>query len=112
MNRETPREKVVWTQIDQAFSETTTPSDNTANYVPTQVIAELFEIQGVGGIAYESAFGCNGYNIALFNLDDAEVTVCHLHKVKSPDYSFSQVDGPYRNKSPRSNIVVSVCVSS
>ena len=32
------REKAVWTQIDRAFSEPTTPSDNTADYVPTQVI--------------------------------------------------------------------------
>lgn len=59
------REKAVWTQIDQACSETTTPSDNTANYVPNQVIAELFKIQGFGGIAYKSAFGCNGHNIAI-----------------------------------------------
>ena len=92
------KEKAVWTQIDQAFSEPTTPSDNTANYVPTQVIAELFKNEGFDGIAYKSAFGSDGYNIALFNLADAEVTVRYLHEVKSLEYSFSQTDGPYRSR--------------
>ena len=70
------KEKAVWAQIGQAFSEPTTPSDGTADYVPTQVIAELFKTNGCDGIAYKSAFGDDGYNIALFNLADAELTAC------------------------------------
>ena len=90
------KEKAVWAQIGQAFSEPTTPSDGTADYVPTQVIAELFKTNGCDGIAYKSAFGDDGYNIALFNLADAELTACALHEVKSLKFCFLQIDNPYK----------------
>ena len=90
------KEKAVWAQIGQAFSEPTTPSDGTADYVPTQVIAELFKTNGCDGIAYKSAFGDDGYNIALFNLADAELTACALHEAKSLKFCFLQNDNPYK----------------
>ncbi len=89
------REKAVWTQIDRAFSEPTTSADDAADYVPTQVIAELFKQEGRDGIAYKSAFGGNGYNIVLFDPADAELTSCTLYKVKSLKSSFEQTDNPY-----------------
>ena len=89
------REKDVWAQIDQAFSEPTTSADDTADYVPTQVIAELFKSEGCEGIAYKSAFGGNGYNIVLFDPTDAELTSCTLNEVKSLKLSFKQTDNPY-----------------
>ncbi len=88
-------EQVVWTQIDQAFSEPTASRENSTDYVPTQVIAELFKSEGFDGIAYKSAFGDDGYNIALFNVDDAELTHCGLYKVTTAKYSFSEEDSPY-----------------
>ena len=45
------RERAVWTQIDQAFSEPMTSADDVADYVPTQVIAELFKMERYDGIA-------------------------------------------------------------
>jgi RES domain-containing protein len=92
------KEKAVWTQIDHTFSEPTTSNDDTADYVPTQVIAELFKTAGYDGIAYKSAFGDDGCNIALFNLADAELTACALHEVKSLKFSFSQQIHTYRLK--------------
>ena len=89
------RDKVVWTHIDQAFSEPTTSGDDTAEYVPTQVIAELFKNNGFDGIAYKSVFGDDGYNLALFDLADAELTNCCLYQVKDIDLSFKQIDNPY-----------------
>ena len=89
------REEAVWTQIDQAFSEPTTPGDDTAEYVPTQVIAELFKNEGCDGIAYKSAFGKKGYNIVLFNPADAELTGCALFEAKSLKFRFEQSDNPY-----------------
>ena len=38
--------------------------------------------------------GDNGYNIALFNLADAELTTC-VHQVKSLEFTFDQTDNPY-----------------
>ncbi|MXZ81520.1 MAG: RES family NAD+ phosphorylase [Gammaproteobacteria bacterium] len=89
------REKAVWTQIDQAFSEPMTSADDVADYVPTQVIAELFKVEGYDGIAYKSTFEENGYNIALFNPDDAKLTCCSLYRAKSLEFSFEEVDDPY-----------------
>ena len=86
------REEAVWTQIDQAFSEPTTPGDDTADYVPTQVIAELFKNEGCDGIAYKSAFGKKGYNIVLFDPADAELTSCALFEAKSLKFRFEQSD--------------------
>ena len=85
----------MWTHIDRAFSQPTTSRDDTADYVPTQMLAELFKTEGFDGISYKSAFGDDGYNIALFNLDDAELTSCRLHDVTSVEFSFEQSGSPY-----------------
>ena len=92
---ETKRETAVWTQIDQAFSEPTTVADDTADYVPTQVIAELFKNEGYDGIAYKSAFGKKGYNIVLFDPSDAELSFCALYEATALKFSFEQRDNPY-----------------
>lgn len=89
------REKVVWTYIDLAFSEPMTSCDDADDYVPTQVIAELFKNEGLDGIAYKSKFGSDGYNIALFNLVDAKLNFCRLYEAVSLEYSFKKVDPPY-----------------
>ena len=89
------REEAVWTQIDRAFSEPTTPADNAADYVPTQVIVELIKNEGFDGIAYKSAFGKKGYNIVLFDPADAELTSCALFEAKSLKFRFEQSDNPY-----------------
>ena len=84
------KEKAVWRQIDQAFSRPVTSSENTTDYVPTQVIAELFKDEGYDGIAYKSAFGDDGYNVALFNLDDAEYVSCCVFSAQRIDILFNQ----------------------
>lgn len=89
------KEKSVWSKIDRAFSEPATSGNDTADYVPTQVIAELFKSEGYDGIAYKSAFGDDGFNTALFTLADAELIHCGLFEVKSLDMSFEQNDNPY-----------------
>lgn len=88
-------EETVWGDIGRAFSEPTTSSDSTADYAPTQVIAELFHSEGYDGITYKSIFGDDGYNVALFNLEDAELDSCCLCEAKSLQFSFKQVDNPY-----------------
>ena len=89
------REKAIWTQIDQAFSEPTTATDDAADYVPTQVIAELFKGEDCDGIAYKSAFEDDGYNIVLFDPADAKLTSCTLFEAKSLNFAFEQSDNPY-----------------
>lgn len=89
------RETEVWTQIALAFSKPTTTDDDTADYVPTQVIAEFFKNEGYDGIAYKSAFGKKGYNIVLFNPADADLIRCALFEVEGLKLRFEERDNPY-----------------
>jgi len=70
------REEAVWGDIDYAFAVPTTSSDNAAEYVPTQVLAELFREDRYDGIAYRSAYG-PGHNVVLFDPSVVE----HLNSV-------------------------------
>lgn len=88
-------ERSVWAHIDRAFAEPMTRSDSTADYVATQIIAELFKDAGYDGVAYKSNFGEKGYNIALFDIDAADLINCGLHRVDSIDMKFSEQDNPY-----------------
>jgi len=88
------REKAVWTDIDKAFSKPVTSGDEIGDYVPTQVLTELFKEEGFDGIVYKSNFGDIGYNITLFNPDDARITACGLYEVESVALSFKESGNP------------------
>lgn len=88
-------EKAVWFDIDRAFAEPMTRSDDSADYVATQILAELFKREGFGGIAYKSNFGEDGYNVALFEIDAADLMNCGLYKINNINIKFSEQDNPY-----------------
>jgi hypothetical protein len=67
-------EKDVWTHIDKAFSEPVSKSDDRADYVPTQVIAESLKNSGYDGILYKSRLSLGGVNVALFDPKHARIT--------------------------------------
>ena len=98
------REKAVWTHIDNAFSKPMTNNDRVADYVPTQIIAELFKCNGFDGIAYKSMLG-EGYNIALFDVESAKLVNCNLFDLKNISFSFEQAANPYfiKEKDEKSN---------
>lgn len=97
------KENAVWTDIDNAFSQPVTHSDDRADYAPTQMLAELFRKQGYDAIRYKSQFGdaeqVKGYNIAIFNPDDVEIVSCGPYKVKSIKVT-SQQTGQEWHRSP------------
>ena len=66
------KQKAVWTDIDAAFSRPVTAHGDSAEYVPTQILAELFRSLGYEGLIYRSNFGDEGYNLALFDLDSTK----------------------------------------
>jgi hypothetical protein len=80
---ETPSDEVIikhmWTHIDQAFSEPVTHSDDHVDYVPTQILAELFKSDEYDGILYRSKLSDQGVNVALFNPDVATVEYSDIH---------------------------------
>lgn len=61
------RERAVWLDIDHAFSHPVTSEDDTAEYAPTQVLAEFFRENRLDGIAYGSSLG-PGHNVVLFDM--------------------------------------------
>jgi hypothetical protein len=85
------REAAVWTFIDRAFAEPARRDDDSAEYVPTQTLAELFRLNGFDGIAYKSVFGSDGYSVALFDLNAADPISYSLFKVKGVEFSFTEV---------------------
>lgn len=80
-------ERAVWTDIDNAFSQPVTQSDDRADYAPTQILAELFRNAGYEAIGYKSHFGDSekgkGYNIVIFDLDAVDVVKCAPYAVSS-----------------------------
>jgi hypothetical protein len=88
------REQAVWHDIDLAFAEPVTRTDDTADYAPTQILAELFRETGVDGVGYRSALG-KGHNLALFDLACADVINGQLYKVDKLDIGFREADNAY-----------------
>ncbi len=84
----------VWLEIDKAFSEPVIPSDRTSDYVPTQIITELFKSEGFDGIVYKSSHS-TGFNVALFNLGVADLINCYLYEAKSVEFKFKEIANPY-----------------
>lgn len=91
--------RCVWNDIDSAFSTPTTRTDTGAEYAPTQILAEAVKSEGFDGIVYKSSFGGErGYNVALFNVDDAKVEGCNAFSIDDIEISFSQAGNPWSKK--------------
>ena len=90
--------RAVWNDIDNAFSHPVTLSDERENYVPTRILAELFQQAGYDAMVYRSQFGQEGqagYNIAVFNLEDAEILNCAPYRVESVEVNFEELGNPW-----------------
>lgn len=83
------REEIVWKHIDNAFSRPVTQSDDSAEYIPTQVIAELFKNQGLDGLYYKSNLD-TGLNIVLFDLKSAEFKRSCLFRTTKIELDFEE----------------------
>ncbi len=95
--RPNQREKVVWSHINRAFSQPIDDyeSDHTADYVPTQIIAEVIKQQGLDGILYKSAIFKTGHSVVLFDLNSARQVDCALHNVEKIHIKFGAGRNPY-----------------
>ena len=85
-------EKAIWGEIGRAFTKPVQHSVQSADYMPTQKIADFFKSHGFNGLKYKSALG-EGYNITLYNLSSAEQADCSLFDVKRIRYSFEPIEG-------------------
>jgi RES domain-containing protein len=87
------RERAVWQDIDQAFSQPVNSGDDTADYAPTQIIAEFVRVSGLDGIAYRSSLG-SGHNVALFDMEMAKGVDCQLFRIRSVKFDWSMEGYP------------------
>lgn len=70
-------------------------ADNpTTEYIPTQILAELFRKNGFDGVVYKSLLG-EGFNVALFDIDAAKLVNCFLYNAKSVAFKFEEAGNPY-----------------
>jgi hypothetical protein len=88
------REQAVWGEVAYAFSEPVIPSDDKAEYAPTQILAEAFRRTGCDGIRYKSRLG-TGYSFVLFDLDQAVLINCGVFETKAVTFEFHQAGNPY-----------------
>jgi hypothetical protein len=88
------RERAVWRDIDRSFSEPVHADEISANYVPTQILAEYFKRNGFDGVVYKSLLG-DGYSVALFDLAAADQINCQLHTARRLSFTFEEVTNPY-----------------
>jgi hypothetical protein len=89
------RNEAVWAHIDRAFAEPMTRSDDQADYAATQILAELFKRAGAEGVVYKSQFGDDGFNVALFDPEAADLINCGLFQVKNVQLTFTEADQFY-----------------
>jgi hypothetical protein len=90
-----PMEDGMWMAIDRAFATPVSQDDESKEYVPTQIIAELFKSKGFDGIVYKSLLSDEGFNVALFNLEDAGVIHCALYKADTIHFDFQSTGTEY-----------------
>ena len=87
------KEKDVWNDVDQAFSRPISDSDDRADYVPTQILAEFFCDHGFNALMYRSQFG-EGFNIALFDINDAEYISAAPYQVTDLEVKYRRMGSP------------------
>lgn len=88
------REQAVWYQINRAFARPTINTDTRSDYAPTQIIAELFKADGIGGLIYRSSCSA-GNNIVLFSPLLADMEVCWLSRVEAVSISWHVAGANY-----------------
>ncbi len=84
----------VWSMIDHAFSKPVTNHHDTAEYVPTQIIAEMFKANNYDGILYKSMFA-EGFNMVVFEIESVILLSCSLFETETVELAFNECAKPY-----------------
>ena len=90
-------QEAVWAAIDYGFSTPVNSAESSTDYFPTQILSELFKSLGFDGVRYKSSL-CNGFNLALFNVDMAKMVDCQLFGTSSIQYEFSEASNIFPEK--------------
>jgi hypothetical protein len=82
------KENLIWSEINQSFSEPVSPDDKVSQYVHTQYITEIFKRQGFDGVRYKSSLHKLGYNYLVFNPNAVKFDKSFAVKVEGVSYRF------------------------
>jgi hypothetical protein len=88
------RERCVWRDINAAFSQPVVLDESPTEYVPTQVLGELFASEGYDGVLFKSSCS-RGKNIVLFSTYLADLHICRLHAVQGLSYRQTMTGSVY-----------------
>lgn len=81
----------VWGTINDAFATPVSPTDDLADYAPTQYLAELFRSEGYDGLQFKSTVGA-GFNIVLFRHESVSLEGSRVFKATSVQYKFEEIN--------------------
>lgn len=81
--------KAVWIDIDHSYSRPINRSDEDIEYIPTQIISELFRNNGYDGVVYKSMLTDEGFNIVLFDKGVASQVAGQLFQLEVIKHKFS-----------------------
>jgi hypothetical protein len=73
----------VWSAIDEAFAKPVDQNEDRSDYIPTQILGELFKTKSFDGVVYKSRLDDDGVNVVLFHPGNAELVSCSLFEVKN-----------------------------
>ena len=93
----------IWSLINDEFSAPIFNSDDTSDYAPTQILAELVKSHDYDGLQFKSSIG-EGVNYILFNTDNANQINCKVMTTKSVSYEFSETDGHEYNQNIKQSL--------
>lgn len=93
--------------IDRAFSRPVAPSDQSSDYIPTQIIAELFKSNGFDGVFYRNSLA-EGLNLALFDISAATMLYSVVFRAEAAQFSFKQSGNVcyFKSDAGRSNLLL------
>ena len=82
--------KIIWSDIDNAFAQPVSRSENITDYIPTQILAELFSETGYDAVIYRSSLVRDHLNVAVFDLGTASILNCTAHEVSAIHVKYKQ----------------------
>ncbi|GBE29589.1 MAG TPA: RES domain-containing protein [Bacteroidetes bacterium] len=87
--------RIVWSWINSAFSEPASRHNSSTDYVPTQILAEVFRSEGYDGILYSSNFDTKGDNLALFDKSCVTPIFGKVVNITKAEVDYEEISGPH-----------------
>lgn len=78
------------TKLEKELSKPNRRNDIELDYLPTQYLSEFIKSIGYDGVEYQSSLYSEGYNLAIFNVDNECINV-ELHEISKIKFTHNQL---------------------